>query len=337
MTADPGAERAPDAARVRTLACLGGVSLERGVPAAEIHEYIQDSDNVVWVDVQDPGPAEASVLEEEFGFHPLALEGALQAGQPRPKLDEHKGYLLLVTYAAIPGGPTRELWTTGVNLFIGRNYVVSIHRGPVPALEQAAARWLAGGPRLRDGVGYLVYAVLDALMESHLPLIEEIEDEIGAIEIAMLGISDDEGVWRLLRLKRTLVELRRVLYPLREIFQILLRRDQQLFLTNSEVYLREVYNRVLRILDVLDTEREMAAGALEASLTVSSNRLNRTMKTLAVITVSVAAVASVFGAYGMNFAELPLAQSPWGFWVVSLGTLAAVAGAVLLGRARGWW
>ena len=319
------------------MACLGGVSLERGVPAAEIHEYIQESDNVVWVDVQDLGPTEAAILEEEFGFHTLALEGAMQPGQARPKLDEYKSYLVLLTYAAIPGGPTRELWTAGVNLFIGRNYVVSTHRGHVPALEQAAARWTAGGARLRDGVGFLLYTVLDALMDSHLPLIEEIENEIGEIEIAMLGISDDAGVWRLLRLKRTLVELRRVLYPLREIFQVLLRRDQQLFLTHSEVYLREVSNRVLQILDVLETEREMAAGALEASLTVSSNRLNRTMKTLAVITVSVAVVASVFGAYGMNFAVIPLAGSPWGFWVVSLGTIASVLAAIGLGRARGWW
>ncbi len=319
------------------MACLGGVSLERGVPAAEIHEYIQETDNVVWVDAQDPGPAEASILEEEFGFHPLALEGAMQPGQSRPKLDEYKGYLLLVTYAAVPGGPTRELWTAGVSLFVGRNYVVSIHRGPVPALEQAAARWTAGGQRLRDGVAFLVYTVLDALMDSYLPLIEEIENEIGEIEIAMLGISDDQSVWRLLRLKRTLVELRRVLYPLREIFQVLLRRDHQLFPANGEVYLREVSNRVLRLLDVLETEREMAAGALEASLTVSSNRLNRTIKTLAVITVSVAAVASVFGAYGMNFDVLPLAHSPWGFWVISLGTVAAVAVGILLGRVRGWW
>jgi len=319
------------------MACLGGVSLERGVPVEEIHDYIREADNVVWVDVQDPGPAEASILEEEFGFHPLALEGATQPGQPRPKLDEYKGYLLLVTYAALPGGPTRELWTASVNLFIGRNYVVTIHRGFVPALEQAASRWMAGGPRLRDGVGFLVYTVLDALMDSYLPLIEEIENEIGEIEIAMLGISDDQVVRRLLRLKRTLVELRRVVYPLREIFQVLLRRDHQFFLANSEVYLREVSNRVLRILDVLETEREMAAGALEASLTVSSNRLNQTIKTLAVITVSVAVVASVFGAYGMNFEVLPLAHSPWGFWGISLGTVASVAAAILLGRARGWW
>ena len=335
-TSDPAADSKSPAAHLKTTACLGGVSLERGVPVEEIHDYIREADNVVWVDVRDPGPAELSMLEEEFGFHPLALGGVTQ-GLPRPSLDEYKAYLLLVTCAAIPGSTTRELWTAGVSLFIGRNYVVSIHRGFVPALDEAATRWTRGGLRLRDGVGFLVYTVLDALLDSYVPLIQEIENEIGDTEIAMLSISDDQGVRRLLRLKRTLVELRRVLYPLREIFQVLLRRDHSFFLTNSEVYLRDVSNRVLRILDVLETEREMAAGALEASLTVSSNRLNKTMKTLAVITVSVAVVASVFGAYGMNFAVLPGAQSPWGFWVVSLGTIASVVAAVLLGRARGWW
>jgi magnesium transporter len=334
-SSDPPGDRG-GAARMKAIACLGGVSLERGVPLEEIRDILREVGNVVWVDVRDAGDAEASILEEEFGFHPLALEGATQ-GQPRPKLDEYKAHLLLVTCAAIPGGPDRELCTTDVSLFIGRNYVVSVHRGPVPALDEAAARWTRGGPRLRDGLGFLVYTVLDALLDSYVPLIEEIEDEIGETEIAMLGVSDDQSVRRLLRLKRTLVELRRVLHPLRDIFQVLLRRDHAFFVGDSEVYLRDVSNRVLRLLDVLETQREMAAGALEASLTVSSNRLNQTMKTLAVITVSVAVVASVFGAYGMNFETLPLAREPWGFWVVSAGTIAAVVAALLFGRARRWW
>jgi magnesium transporter len=312
------------------------VSLERGVSVEEIHDYIRDPANVIWVDVRNPGAAELATLEEEFGFHPLALAGAAQ-GPPRPRLDEYKAYLLLAVCAATPGGPPRELWSEGVYLLIGRNYVVSIHRGHVPALDEAVLRWTRGGSKLRDGVGFLVYTVLDALLDSFVPLMQEIENEIDETEIAMLAISDDQSVRRLLRLKRTLAELRRVVQPLREIFQVLLRRDNPFFLSNSEVYLRDVSDRVLRLLDVLETEREMAAGALEASLTVSSNRLNKTMKTLAVITVSVAVVASVFGAYGMNFTVLPLATSPWGFWVISVGTIASVVAAIGLGRARGWW
>lgn len=333
---DPGAGSSPGAPRVKTIACLGGVSLERGVPSDEIHDYIRDAHNLVWVDVQDPGPPELSMLAEEFGFHPLALEAVTREEQ-RPKLDEYKTYLLLVSCAVVDGGAPGELRIVEVDLFIGRNYLVSIHRGPLPALDEAVARWTRGGSMLGEGVGFLLYAVLDALLDAYLPRIGEIEDEIGELEAAMPSVSDDEGVQRLLRVKRTLVGLRRALYPLREIFQVLLRRDHPLFLDNSEVYLRELSNRVLRILDALETEREMVAGALDASLTVSSNRLNRTMKRLAVITVCVAAVASVFGAYGMNFQVIPLAATPWGFWAVCLGTIAVVGVGLVVARARGWW
>lgn len=328
-------ERAEAGPRVKTVACVCGVSIERDVPAGEIHEYIRDPDTVVWVDVRDPGPAELATLEEEFGFHPLALGDAAR-GRRRPKLDEYKGYLHLVTHAALPGGGNREFLAAEVDVFVGRNYQVSVHRGPVPALPAAMARWTRGGPLLREGVGFLAYAVLDALIDSYVPVIDGIEDDLGEAEVAVFTRAGEAAVRDLLRLKRTLIDLRRVLYPLRETLQPLLRRDHPLFAGNTPVYLRDVYDHVLRILDVLDTEREMAGGALEASMTVSSNRLNRTMRTLAVITVAVAVVGSVFGAYGMNFEEIPLAKEPAGFWVVSGGTIGLVAGVLLVGWRRGW-
>jgi magnesium transporter len=330
------ADRPAVAPRVKAVACLGGVSLERGVPAGEIHDYIDEPDNVVWVDVEDPGPAEIALLIDAFGFHPLALENAAD-GQRRPKADEFKGYLLLVTYAAVPGADTQGLPTAEVDLFIGRNYVVSIHRGRVPALDEALARWTRGGPMLREGVGFLVYEVLDAIIDSFAPFIAGIEDTIDETEIAVLTRSDEEGVRSLLRLKRDLAALRSVLFPLRSVFQVLLRRDHPFFPGNTEVYLREVFEHVLRILDDLDAERDLATSALEASLAINANRLNQTMKTLAVITVAVAVIGSVFGAYGMNFQALPLASAPWGFWVVSLGTIALVAAALLVGWWLGWW
>jgi magnesium transporter len=331
-----GAGPPSDAPRVKAVACLGGVSLERGVPVDEIHDYIREADNVLWVDVQDPGPAEIALLIDEFGLHPLALEDAAH-GQRRPKADEFKGYLLLVTYAAVPGADAKALRTAEVDLFIGRNYVVSLHRGRVPALEEALTRWMRGGSMLREGVGFLVYAVLDAIIDSFAPVLGGIEDEIDETEIAVLTRSDVEGVRNLLRLKRDLTALRRVLYPLRSVFQVLLRRDHPFFPGNTEVYLREVFEHVLRILDDLETERDRASSALEASLAIGANRLNQTMKTLAVITVAVAVVGSVFGAYGMNFEVLPLAKAPWGFWAVGLGTIALVASALLVGWRLGWW
>ena len=110
----------PATPHVKTVACVGGISLERGVPTEEVSEYIREAGNLVWMDVQDPGPEELSMLLEEFGFHPLALEDVTK-GQQRPKVDEYKGYLFAVTYCVAPGAALPDLRTVEVDLFIGRN------------------------------------------------------------------------------------------------------------------------------------------------------------------------------------------------------------------------
>src|SRR5262245_44462241 len=134
------------ASKVKTVACRGGLSLERGIPTEQISDYIRDASNLVWIDVQDPGPEELSMLLEEFGFHPLALEDVAK-GHQRPKIDEYKGYTFVVTYAVLPGATGPDVELAEIDLFIGRNYLVSVHRGPVAALEAAQQRWVRGGPR----------------------------------------------------------------------------------------------------------------------------------------------------------------------------------------------
>jgi magnesium transporter len=322
-------------AKVKTLACLGGISLERGVAMDEVQGYVKDPTNIVWVDIQDAGPEEFSLLLEEFGFHQLALEDAAK-GQQRPKVDEYKGYLFTVLYGAERQAETGEFATREVALFIGRNYLVSLHRGPIPEIDDAVNRWTRGGHMLSEGIGFLVYTVMDAIIDTYFPIIDAIEQELDESELAMFGQPQLFNVERLLRYKHSLVSLRRVLSPLREVFNVFLRRDQSLFSSATLVYFQNVYDHVLRLLDALDMEREMLAAALDAHLAVTSNRLNATMKTLTIITVVVAFVGSVFGAWGMNFAKVPLAEHPWGFWLVWLGTMLLMGLALLLSWRRRW-
>ncbi|WP_165252235.1 magnesium transporter CorA family protein [Paludisphaera soli] len=333
---DEAAGEPPGASKLKATACLGGVSLERGVPIEELHDYIKESENVVWLDVQDPGPSELAMLIDEFGIHPLALEGVC-LGRRRPKVDEYKGYALLVVYAAVPGDDAGVLRTTELDLFIGRNFLVSVHRGRVPALEEASARWTRGGARLRDGGAFLVFAVMDALVDSFAPLPADLEEDVDEMEIAVFSRPDEESVRALLKLKRTLASLRHELHPLREIFQALCRRDRPFFNGSGEAYLQDVHDHLLRILDVLDALRDRADAVMDATLAIGSHRLNKTMKRLAVITVAMATVGSVFGAYGMNFQSLPLSGSPWGFWLVAGGTITLVTAPLLVGWLREWW
>jgi len=320
---------------VRTIACLGGVSLERGVPPEEMGEYIRDLDNLVWLDVQDPGPEELSLLMEKFGFHHLALEDVVRA-QQRAKVDEYKGYLFVVVYGVVAGAEPTEFRPVEVDLFIGRNYLVSVHHGRLPALEDAAARWTRAGQMLREGIGFLVYTVMDALIDAYFPLIDSIEEQMNEMEVELFTDYRAGDIQKLLRLKRALIALRRMLFPLREIFQFFLRPDRPLFSANTRVYFHDVYDHILRILDALDIEREMVAGTTDAYLTISSHRLNATMKKLTVVTVCVAILGAVFGAWGMNFSWMPLTESWWGFWLVIAGATALVAIVVGVGRQRDW-
>jgi magnesium transporter len=325
----------PHTARVRTVACLSGVSLERNVPSEEIHDTLRDKDNLVWVDVQDPGEAELSMLLEEFGFHPLALED-IAKGHERPKVDEYKGHLFAVVYGVQRGATVDALQLLEVDLFIGRNYVVSVHRDRLPALEEASSRWMRGGPMLKEGVGFLVYTLMDALIDTYAPVIDAIENSVEETELALFGAARSDGVQHLLKLKRTLIQLRRVLFPLREAFQIFLRPDHTYFSPGTLVYFQDVYQHILRILDGLDIERELVSSALDANLTVVSNQLNQTMRTLTVLTIAVGTMSAVFGAWGMNVGGLPIAESPWGFLAIVGGTVLLTGLMLYVGRRRGW-
>ena len=324
-----------DAPNIKTVACLSVVSLERNVPAEEIRDYIADPDTLVWMDIQDPGPEELAMLLEEFGFHPLALED-VATGQQRPKVDEYKGYMFVVTYGVAPSPGTREVQTFEVDLFIGRNYVVSLHHGRVPALEDAYGRWTRGGAMLTEGVGFLVYRMMDAIIDAYFPIVDAIEDELAETELEMFTRFNEGTIQNLLGLKRKLVTLRRVLYPLRETFNLFLRGDQSIFSASTRVYFQDVYDHILRILDVVDIERDMVASALDAHLTVISNRLNVTMKTLTVVSICVGGAGGLFGAWGMNIGGIPMAEHALGFWIVFGGTIAMIAAVLLMGRKRGW-
>lgn len=322
--------------KVRTVALIAGLSLERDVPVEELEEHLHDPDNLIWVDLLDPGPEELSLLLEVFGFHPLAVED-VASGRQRPKIDEYKGYSFVVTYGVQSGyDPMKPIELVEIDMFIGRNYVVTVHRGPAPSLDDSMGRWTRGGNMMREGVGFLAYTVLDAIIDSYFPVLEKIGEELDELEEELYRDARQDTVQILLRAKRTLLMLRRVLHPLRETFSHFLRRDQTLFSAATMLYFQDVYDHVLRIIDAVDQQRDSVTSSLDAYAMTLSNKLNMVMKTLTVVSLAAAVANLVFGAWGMNVRDIPFTISSPIFWgaIISAGMLVTVT--LLVGRRRGW-
>jgi len=320
---------------VRTVACISGISVERDVPEEQIRECIGTAEHVTWVDVEDPGEREIVMLLEQFGFHGLTLEEAA-SGHQRPKIAEYKGYIVVVTYALGPLQRGSPLDVSEVDIFIGRNYAVTIHKKPLPALEDAYRRWTRGGAMLREGVGFLVFTIVDSVIDTYFPVLGALEDELDETELNIFSQQHSGSVQDLLATKRQLAMIRRVISPLRETFSILLRRDHPILTQNTTIYFQHVYDNILRILDAVDVERDLVTSSLDAHMTVVSNRLNQTMKTLTIITAVVAIGGLVFGAWGMNFSRVPLSDEPWGFAAVLGGTAALIGVVLMISSKRRW-
>jgi magnesium transporter len=302
-----------------------------------ISDLIAERDDLLWVDILDPGPEELEMLGREFEFHRLAIEDAAQQRQ-RPKVDEYEGYLYMVFYAPAPPLPHRPVRTEEVDFFVGRNYVVTLHQGRLPALEEAAERWEQTDPELRRGPGALLHTIGDAIIDAYFPIVDDLEEQLDRMELILHRPSGRLDSQKLLQVKRGLYTLRRAIYPLREVFNTLLRRDSKLFAPEVYPYLQDTYDHVLRLLDTIDIERDMATGVLDAQLSVFSNRLNETMKRLTAIAVCVAVMGAVFGAWGMNFSTVPGAGLGLiGFVIVTVGALGLAALVLLGGRWLKWW
>lgn len=307
------------------------------IDPARISDILNDPGVIVWVDVKDPGPAELEMLREEFRFHRLALEDVAKQRQ-RPKVDEYPDYFFVVMYAPLSEEAGEELRTAEIDLFVGKNYVVTAHNGEIPSLKDAAVRWEKTDPDLRDQVGFLLHTVADSVIDAYFPIVDAMEDRLDELEFSLFSSRSSFDAEELLAAKRTLYTLRKAIYPLREVFNVFLRRDQVIFSPETYPYFQDSYDHVLRLLDIIDIERDMATGALEAQLSVVSNRLNVTMQRLTVVAVCVAIMGAVFGAFGMNFDEVPLHRlGMTGFMLVTAGTVALCGIALVWARRMGLW
>jgi magnesium transporter len=307
---------------------------EEDVDEEHISDLIKEAGCTVWVDIVDPDERALDMLGKEFGFHRLALEDALH-GHQRPKVEQYETYFFLVAYGVTLDGD--DAIPHEMAMFVAHNYFVTVRKPPVFDLTGCVERWKSHPDLTREGGGFLLYILLDEVVDGYFDIIDSYEERIDGVEDQVFsGDADMNAQGNIFRLKKEMLELRRSMAPLRDVLDVLQRRQVEVVTVPLEPYYRDVYDHVLRANDSLDTNRDILSSALEANLSVISNRLNDIMKRLTSWASIILVPTLIAGIYGMNFRDMP--ELRWYFgYPFALGLMALSA--LLLYRAfkrRDW-
>jgi len=307
-----------------TTVCLNTNSKEftENCIAADISELREVEGNIIWADVSDPTSQDFEELAEEFGFHPLSIEDCQNAHQ-RPKVEEFTGYYFIVLYEAELAGPNDRLELRELNIFLGKNYLVTVHSRPIRAIATASRLWHEWTDRAEQGAGLLAYLLIDGIVDDYLPLLDLMSDRMDDLEDSIFGEWRPESIEEIFSIKKKLLYLRRAITPLRDVFNTLLRREQPIFPRETHVYFQDVFDHLIRVADTIDTLRDMLGSTMDAYLSVSGNRMNKVMKRLTSISTILMSVTLIAGIYGMNFALMPELHWRYGY-VYALASMVVV-------------
>ena len=280
--------------------------------AADISELREIEGNIIWADVSDPTSRDFEELAEEFGFHHLSIEDCQNAHQ-RPKVEEYTGYYFIVLYEAELAGPKDRLELRELNIFLGKNYLVTVHSKPIRAIATAARLWHEWTDRAEQGSGLLAYLLIDGIVDDYLPLLDIISERMDDLEDSIFGEWRAEVIEDIFSIKKKLLYLRRSITPLRDVFNTMLRREQPIFPRETHVYFQDVFDHLIRVADTIDSLRDMLSSTMDAYLSVSGNRMNKIMKRLTSISTILMSVTLIAGIYGMNFIFMPELRWRFGY------------------------
>ena len=309
---------------------------KEGFPVEQISDFLDKPDTVVWLDLAQPTRSDLDVIVEEFGLHELAVEDALTEHQ-RPKLDKYADHMFLSSYVARLDHTTAELTVSEVAAFITPRALITVRKSADLDLQPLLERWDSGANNAASGVGYLLHGLLDLLVDGHFDAVQQLDEQIEALEDVLFDTQprSQELQRRSFEMRKSLVLLRRVVLPMREVVNTLLRRDLDIVDERMAPYYQDVYDHVLRAAEWTESLRDLVSTILETNLTLQGNRLNEVMKQLTAWAAILAVTTAVTGFYGQNV-PYPGFGKTWGFYS-SLIILLALTGGLYAGfKKRGW-
>ena len=309
---------------------------ERAVERIEDCFPFRETPTVTWINIDGVHDVEGlTKLGERFGIHPLVLEDIAGTGQ-RPKLEVFDNFLFVVL-KMLSTDASGELETEQVSLLVGENFVISFQERPGDVFEPVRERLRAARGRIRaDGPDYLAYALMDIVVDNYFAVLEAAGDRIEEIDEALVDNPTTEHVAGIRALKKEMIFLRRSVWPLREVVSGLERSGSVLVKETTLVYLRDVYDHTVQVMDTIESLRDMTAGLLDLYLSNVSNRMNEVMKVLTIIATIFIPLTFIAGIYGMNFQWMPELGWRWGY-PAALGAMLAIGIVMVIFFRRKRW
>jgi len=306
------------------------------VAIADISDVLREPGRFVWVGLHEPDAEMLAEIQQEFSLHDLAVEDAAHAHQ-RPKLERYGNSIFVVLRTVHIDQATGGIDYGETHIFMGANYVVSVRHGGSLPYGDVRTRCEATPDLLIKGPGFVLYALMDFIVDQYFPLVDWFEDKLGELEDDIFRQTlTRETTERIYQLKRDLLEVKRAVAPLVDICNRLVRTDVTLIPDDARVYFRDVYDHTIRINEMIDTVRELLTTALEANLSLISVAQNEAMKRLAGWAAIVAVPTMIAGIYGMNFKFMPELEWPFGYPATMIVMVGACAFLYYKFKRSGW-
>ena len=301
-----------------------------------IDAWIRDGDDLLWLDIQQPEEDILEpLLEQRFGFHELAAEDTLSPNT-LPKYDAFPGYDFFIFRAVDVNLTEHGSETYKLAAFLSRNFLITVHRDALQAADDVCNRLPSDARLLGNGPDFLLYNIVDQMVDAHFPLLEQIEEVVDNLQDSIFKNARPSHLDELLHLKRDVNVLRRQSMPQRELLNQISRGDAQFIQRQHLIYFRDLYDHMFRISETIDVERDLMAGTMEAYLSVVANRTNEIMKVLTILSTIMLPLTLIAGVYGMNFQHMPELHWRYGYPFALILMAATTTVLLIWFRRRGW-
>lgn len=313
-----------------------GKLAERDMDLSTIPMLLKDEGVHVWVDLTNPTPEETKqVLEGIFQFHHLAIEDCVAVSQI-PKIEEYEDYLFMVIHAVDFNRKAEHFQTTELDMFLGKNFLVTWHREPLKSIQAALDR-CSKTTQTSRGSDRVAHSILDALIDNYLPVLHEFGDDVSELEgLVLEGHAPQQTMNRLIQLRKEIAHLLQVIRPQREILNRFVRGEFKIIRSSLIPYYRDLTDHLWRFGEMAQMYHDSLNSTMQLYLSISANKTSEIVKVLTLITVLTTPVTVISSWYGMNFHDMPELSMKWAYEIMVGITAVFTLGIVVYFRRRGW-